>query len=105
MRKLLLASLLLAGSAFATDYTSMTLDEMLAQKGSVDVENRDAFRTEMQSKMQALTPDERASVMNSNNMGQGMKLQDGTGSGGMYGGSMGSGSMGGGGHGGGGGRR
>ena len=101
MRKLVLSSFLLVSSVFAVDYSTMTLDEMLSQRGTVDAANRDAFRTEMQNKMQSLTPEERADLRGSNSKGQGtqQRLKDGTGGGNMYKGSRG------GGNGGGGGRR
>jgi uncharacterized membrane protein YgcG len=89
MRKSILISLLSISTLFATDYSTMSLSDMLSQKGSVAVEDRDAFRSSMQSKMQSLTPEERATYTGSSkgNYGQGTnsRLQDGSQSGGMYG--------------------
>ena len=94
-KKIILASCLLISSVFATDYSSMTLDEMISQKGTIAQEDRDAFRAEMQSKMQNLTPEQKAELRASNTRGQGqMKKQqtrDGSGSRNRYGGSQGKG--------------
>ncbi len=90
MKKILIAGCILAGSLWATDYSGMTLDEMLSQKGSVAVEDREAFRAEMQSKMQDLTPEERSAIQGTKGSGQGQgngqrkMLKDGTGGGNMY---------------------
>lgn len=87
MKKLLIGSCLFVGSLLASDYSSMTLDEMLSQRGSVAVEDRDAFRTEMQTKMQKLTPEQRAELRGSKGKGKGA----GSGTGNRYKGSKGSG--------------
>ena len=42
----------------------MSASELAAIRGSVPVEDRAAFQAAMQSKMQALSPDERAAAMN-----------------------------------------
>jgi hypothetical protein len=92
MRKTLLATLI-ATSLFATDYTSMTLDELNALKGTIATEDRDAFKSAMQSKMMELTPEQKAAVERgmSGTKGQGtiQRLRDGSGAGGMYKGSRG----------------
>lgn len=89
MKKLLLISTLLASMLYATDYSNMSIDELNSLRGSVPTEDRDTFRATMQSKMRALSPEERSSYRNST--GQGQMLKDGSGSGGMYKGSRGGG--------------
>ena len=88
----------------AADYSQMSMEELNSLRGKVPVENRDAFRAEMQSRMKAMTPQERAKYRqergnmrgqglgNGSGMGkgkgngQGMKqrLRDGSGAGGMH---------------------
>jgi len=85
--KKLLGLVLLSTVLFATDYSSMSLEEMLSQKGSVPELEREAFRTEMKSRMQALSPEERAEYRQKNM--QKKQLKDGSGSGNMYKGSKG----------------
>lgn len=50
--------------AFAVDYSAMSATELAAMRSSVPAEDRAAFQAAMQSKMQALSPDERAAAMN-----------------------------------------
>ena len=99
MKKILTGMLLIGNMAFATDYAAMSLDDMILQKGSIPVEDRAVFQSEMQTKMSALTPEQRATVNtlrgSSNTSGtstattQGVKQQkkDGTGGGNQYKGS------------------
>lgn len=90
MKKILFSSLVIAVSLFATDYSSMSIDELSSLRGSVLEQDRDAFKAAMQSKMQTLTPQERAFYKGMGN-GQGQMLRDASGSGGMYKGSKGGG--------------
>lgn len=85
--KKLLGLILLSGILFATDYSSMSLEDLLSQKGSVPELERESFRTEMKSRMQSLTPEERAEYRQKNQ--QKKQLRDGSGSGNMYKGSKG----------------
>jgi len=93
MRKIFLTSFLLVSSVFATDYSGMTLDEMLSARGTIAQEDRESFRTEFQSKTQDLSPEEKAALKGYNTQGQGIKqqLRDGSGSGNNYGGCRGGG--------------
>lgn len=86
MKKILFSSMVIAVSLFATDYSSMSIDELSSLRGSVPKQDRDAFKAAMQSKMQTLSPEERSSYKGIGN-GQGQMLRDGSGSGGMYKGS------------------
>jgi len=87
MKKTVAGILFLGITLFGADYTAMSLDDLLLQKGSVP----EADQSAMQSKMGALSPEERANIQNANggkakgtNGGQGQKIQkkDGTGGGG-----------------------
>lgn len=79
MKKLFLI-LAISASLFAADYTSMSAQELSNVRGSVPTEDRDAFKSAMQSKMQALSPEERASYRANQNSSSGTK----SGSGNMY---------------------
>ncbi len=107
MKRLVIALSLAAMSLMAADFSSYTLEELEAMRGTVAVEDRDDFRAEMQSRLQDMTPEERAAYLaarraagpvgaqdgtgvgsmnrGSNNQGQGIKqrLQDGSGAGSM----------------------
>ncbi len=72
----------------ATDFSTMSMEELNAMRGSVSVEERDAFRAEMQNRLQTMTPEERQQYISerkkqSNGKGQGsmQRLRDGSGGG------------------------
>ena len=79
-------ALLAATMLSATDFSSMTMEELVALRGQVPTAEREAFRAEMQSRMQSLTPEERQQYMPTGKTG----AQDGTGS--RYGSGSGKGS-------------
>ena len=90
MTKMILAATLMSVSLFAADYTQMTTEELNAMRGTVAVEDRDAFRAEMQSRMQAMTAEEREAFIaqrqasgQGRGQGQGQHLRDGSGAGQM----------------------
>ena len=88
--KKILWGLFIGCSVFATDYSSMSLEEMLSQKGSVPELEREAFRSEMQKKMQDLTPQERQNLKQQKKiMNKGSSYCSGGGNGNMYKGSKG----------------
>jgi hypothetical protein len=62
-RAILTFSLLTAGLMATTDFSQMTTSELIALRGSVAVEDRDAFRTEMQSRTATMTTQERDTLM------------------------------------------
>ena len=78
MKKIILISCLIAASVFATDYSNMSTEEMMNLRGSVPSEDRDAFRSEMRSRVQNMSDDERSSFMQNRPQGQGSR--DGSGS-------------------------
>lgn len=88
MKKVVLAALLVAaGSIFATDYSSMSTEELKAMRGSVPSEDRATFQSEMQKRASTMSAEERASMKKSKSGpadGTGMK-KGGMGSGGGQG--------------------
>lgn len=59
MKKIVLSIFLTFTFSYAADYSSMSLEEMQSARGSVADTDKDAFKSEMQSRMQSLTPQER----------------------------------------------
>ncbi|MCK9373316.1 MAG: DUF1104 domain-containing protein [Sulfuricurvum sp.] len=50
---------LLSVAAFSADYSTMTMSELQTMRGSVPEADRAAFQAEMQSRVQAMTVEER----------------------------------------------
>jgi len=61
MKKTVLTLGLLTLSLMATDFSSMTTDELINLRGTVAVEDRTDFRSEMQSRVASMTTEERTS--------------------------------------------
>jgi hypothetical protein len=59
MKKVTLAVLLMGMSLFGADYSVMTTEELQAMRGSVPVEEREAFQAEMQNRVKAMNTEER----------------------------------------------
>ncbi len=73
MKKIVLAISVLTLGLMATDFTSMTTDELIALRGTVAVEDRDAYRAEMQDRMTTFTPEQQDALRNSrSSQGRGM---------------------------------
>ena len=87
MRKLFIAMLLATMSLLAVDYSQMTMEELNAMRGTLPVEERDAFRAEIQNRIAVMTPEELAAFKESRQAMQGQKLRDGSGTGVMQKGS------------------
>ena len=74
-------------SAYAVDFTQYSNDELMGMKSEVrswDSDKRDAFRTEMQSRMQSMSQEERQALKGSGGgqgKGSGQRLRDGSGMG------------------------
>ncbi len=89
MKKVILATSMVVMSLVAADYSQMTMEELNNMKGTVTLKDKEEFRTEMQSRMQAMTPQERQTYMknrgNVKAQGQGIqqRLRDGSGAGQM----------------------
>ncbi len=60
MKKTILAISLCGMSLMAVDFSQLSTEELINMRGSIAVEDRDAFRTEMQSRLQTMTPEERS---------------------------------------------
>lgn len=93
MKKIMFIALL-SFSAFAADYSSMSITDMQAMRGSIPETDRAEFQSAMQSKMQTLTPEERqaaTSAMRQSKSGStdgtGSQMRKGSGSGGVGGGT------------------
>ncbi len=90
MRKIFLATIFMAGMLCATDFTSMSTQDLLNLRGTVSAENQASFRNELQSRVSTMTTEERESLgaaQNSTNSyngnGYGLTSRDGTGTGSM----------------------
>lgn len=81
MKKLLLTLTVAAISLVAADYSQMTMEQLQALRGTVAVEDRDAFRAEMQKRMQAMTPQERQAYKAERGDLDRLQLKDGSGDG------------------------
>ena len=83
----ILTGCVLATGLWATDFSSLTMEELVALRGKVPVEERDAFRAEMQKRMQSMTAEERQKYMPTGKTGpmDGPGSQYGKGSGGGMG--------------------
>lgn len=107
MKKILLAAMLATGILSATDFTSMSTEDLVGLKSKVAVQERAAFQVEMQSRVSTMSAEERATLgISPGGTGKayGDTLRDGSGTGSMgasSGGSGGSGSGNGSGNGGG----
>jgi Ca2+-binding EF-hand superfamily protein len=62
MKRLLLMATL-ATSVWATDYSTMSTEQLANMRGSVPVEERGAFQQEMQKRMQGMSAEERQKMM------------------------------------------
>ncbi len=87
MKKVIIGLSIAAISLMAVDYSQMTMEELTALRGTVAVEERDAFRAEMQSRMQAMTPEERQVYRAERGNKKGQGARDGSGEGRMNKGS------------------
>jgi len=63
MKRIFLAAVLFAVSAMATDFSQMTTEELVALRGSVAVEEQSAFQEELQSRLSALSVEERQELL------------------------------------------
>lgn len=86
MKRLVLAAILAAGILNATDFASMSTEELVALKGTVSTEEQAAFRDEMQSRVSTMTTEEREALgISPGGQGQeyGTAARDGSGTGSM----------------------
>ncbi len=69
----ILAATLAVGPALAADFTGHTTEELLQmrQENQIRAEDREAFRSELRTRMKAMTPEERASLQEQYGFGRG----------------------------------
>ncbi|WP_345973983.1 DUF1104 domain-containing protein [Sulfurimonas sp. HSL3-7] len=73
MKTSLIAAYLAAGlcvNAVAADFSSYSTEELLDMRGTVPVEERADFKTELQSRISVMTPEEKATYDIGNQKGQ-----------------------------------
>jgi len=87
MTKLIVAISMIAVSLMAVDYSQMSMEELNALRGTIAAEDREAFRAEMQSRVQLMTPEEQAKFREERMANKGLGPKDGSGSGNLYKGS------------------
>ncbi len=85
MKKFIILTLM-ASAAWAVDYSQISTEELMNMRGTISVNDRSAFRVEMQKRMQTMTPTQRQQFMQSSpgkgqGMGKGMNFQRGQGMG------------------------
>ena len=83
IKKLSIAMFLATVSLMAVDYSQLSLDELNELRGTITVEERDAFRAEMQTRIEVMTPEEQTAFMESRQASGGQGLMDGSGAGRM----------------------
>ena len=76
MKRLIIIGLL-ASAAWAVDFSHMSTEEMMKMRGSVPVDDRPAFREEMQKRMQSMSMEERQKYMQTKGMGMGKGIMAG----------------------------
>ncbi len=65
MKKLSLAMFLATMSLMAADYSQLSMDELTELRSTVSAEDREDFRAEMRSRVEAMTPENKAAFMKS----------------------------------------
>ncbi len=75
MKKFILSIIFLSGLLYATDYSSMSTEDLINLRGSVPAQDRTAFRSELQSRISAMSTSERESLGIGNAQGSGSGTQ------------------------------
>ena len=76
MKKVIILTALLASATWAVDFSQMSTEELMNMRGTISVNERPAFRAEMQKRMQTMTPTQRQQFMQSSpGRGQGIAPQ------------------------------
>lgn len=74
MKKSIIVAGVLGMSLWAVDFSQMTTEQLIDMRGNVLVEDRDTFKTEMQSRLQNMTQEERSAFITSRqDMGMGQQ--------------------------------
>ncbi len=63
MKKSIIVAGILGMSLWAVDFSQITTEQLIELRGSVSVEDREAFKTEMQSRLQTMTQEERSAFI------------------------------------------
>ncbi len=71
MKKVVIIALLVT-TAWSTDYTQMSTQELMQLRGTLSPSERPAFKAEMQKRMQSMSPAQRQQMMQGRGMGKGM---------------------------------
>ncbi|MCF6340155.1 MAG: DUF1104 domain-containing protein [Sulfurimonas sp.] len=80
MKKLIVIALL-SSVVWAADFVGYTTEELINKRGTIPVENRPAFREEMQKRMATMTSEQRQLFMQSKQQRSGMEQGAGMGRG------------------------
>jgi len=63
MKRLIVGALLATMGLMAVDYTTYSVEELAAMRGSIPAEDQTAFSEALQSKLSELSPEERQAIM------------------------------------------
>jgi hypothetical protein len=80
-KNFLIAAMIIGATLGAADYSQTTTQDMVQMRGNVPAEDREAFRNEMQNRMQSMTPEERQQYGLGQGKGQGNGQGQGQGNG------------------------
>ena len=88
MKRVILAAILAAGALNATDFSSMSTEDLVSMRGTVTTEEQADFRAELQSRVSSMTTDEREELgvtpgVNAKGESRGVATRDGSGEGSM----------------------
>jgi hypothetical protein len=87
-KKILISISFLTITLFGADYSSMGMEDLLLQKGSIPEADREAFKSAMQAKMGSMSDEERNTLQKSHKgekqNGDKMEKKDKTGGGNMF---------------------
>ena len=88
MKRIILAAILAAGALNATDFGSMSTEDLVSMRGTVATQEQADFRAELQSRVSSMTTDEREELgitpgANAKGESHGEAARDGSGEGSM----------------------
>ncbi len=79
MKKIIITAIFSALMLYAADYATMSTEDLLSMRGSVPAEDQAAFQSELQSRVSAMTTEEKESLgigkVNSDGSGDGTMTQ------------------------------
>ena len=88
MKRVILAAILAAGALNATDFSSMSTEDLVSVRGTVATEEQADFRAELQSRVSSMTTEQREELgvtpgANAKGESHGVAARDGSGVGSM----------------------